>query len=480
MNEVPKIVHHRLRAATPAREVLERTHPDADVLNAFAEQALAASEREGVLQHLALCTECREVVALALPEIHTATPPMEGERGVVETGVLAQHKANRFSWASLNWAHLRWATLAAGIAVAVLVVRPGLERMGKRIPLNSAANQVQVAQPESPSQGASSQVASGPQPGNSPTPNLAGKSVAQPPLEGRAERAARNTGSTASQSELQLAGNMPSTIGGLKQNGGMKKDSAATPAAPLEFRFSTAANKSKSDESALSKSAAGNLSTTVEVAAGASEVSTETSEEARSPEPSMMARADGLTVQSAPKIEKAKPALDETTRDAAVGGSVNESQKTSSPAVSNSAAFARSQAETREAEVASKAPSKMKAASVAAAMPNQNVSWMIADGVLQRSLDSGHTWQTAARADHALLCYANRGQDVWAGGQAGRLLHSSDNGATWSAVAVSINGQPLSSDVTHLAISGPSGVVLSTETQETWSSSDGGKTWGKK
>ena len=48
MSEVPKIVHHRLRAATPAPDPLERAHPDADLLTAFAEQALPASEREGV------------------------------------------------------------------------------------------------------------------------------------------------------------------------------------------------------------------------------------------------------------------------------------------------------------------------------------------------------------------------------------------------------------------------------------------------
>ena len=85
-----------------------------------------------------------------------------------------------------------------------------------------------------------------------------------------------------------------------------------------------------------------------------------------------------------------------------------------------------------------------------------------------------------ARADRALLCYGQRGQEVWAGGQAGRLLHSIDNGTTWSAVAVSFNGQSLSSDVTNLDMRGTAGVVLSTDTHEIWSSSDGGKTWEKK
>lgn len=40
-------------------------HPDAEQLNAFAEQALGGNERDKVLHHLAVCGRCRQVVALA-------------------------------------------------------------------------------------------------------------------------------------------------------------------------------------------------------------------------------------------------------------------------------------------------------------------------------------------------------------------------------------------------------------------------------
>ena len=40
-------------------------HPDAEVLSAFAEQALGAKERGKLLGHLAQCGRCREIVALA-------------------------------------------------------------------------------------------------------------------------------------------------------------------------------------------------------------------------------------------------------------------------------------------------------------------------------------------------------------------------------------------------------------------------------
>src|ERR1700690_1951423 len=245
MTEVPKIVHHRLRAVTPAREVLEQTHPDADVLTAFAEQALAAREREGVLQHLALCADCRDIVALALPEFDTVTPPVEEETEVV-VARNADHKENRFSWASLSWAHLRWATLAAGIVVAVFVVRPGFERMGKpHTPVNSEANKISLTvAPPVPA----SQVASAALPANSVAPNAANKDATKPPLERRVQSAGSDveskTGSIDAksaflsrppkprpsppeQSEMRLAGTM-AAVGGMKQSAdSLKKDSVS-------------------------------------------------------------------------------------------------------------------------------------------------------------------------------------------------------------------------------------------------------------
>src|SRR5229473_7542872 len=112
MTEVPKIVYDRLRAALP-----EQAHPDADLLAAFAEQALSTTERDGVLQHLALCGDCREVVALALPAADMMPPrtaPQAADedgarRTVSRAGASVPHKL-RFAWPTL-----RWAALAAGV-----------------------------------------------------------------------------------------------------------------------------------------------------------------------------------------------------------------------------------------------------------------------------------------------------------------------------------------------------------------------------
>ena len=110
----------------------------------------------------------------------------------------------------------------------------------------------------------------------------------------------------------------------------------------------------------------------------------------------------------------------------------------------------------------------------------KNTNWMIAGGILQRSLDGGQTWQTALNADHPLTCYALRGQEVWAGGQAGTLMRSIDGGATWSALVASLEGQALASDITQVELRGSNEIILTTSNNENWDSSDGGKTWIKK
>jgi len=62
MEQLPKIVSERLRTgAAPGG------HIDANLLTAYAEQSLDVRERESVAAHLALCSDCREILFLATP-----------------------------------------------------------------------------------------------------------------------------------------------------------------------------------------------------------------------------------------------------------------------------------------------------------------------------------------------------------------------------------------------------------------------------
>src|SRR4030081_1244653 len=120
MTEIPKIVYDRLRVPPPKDAALAGTHPDMDLLTAFMEQALLLSGRGSVLGHLALCQECRELVALAMPAAEISdgrlsaqeTPdqaPLRDEEDQ-QVSIPIATKRNRFGFARPN---LGWAALAA-------------------------------------------------------------------------------------------------------------------------------------------------------------------------------------------------------------------------------------------------------------------------------------------------------------------------------------------------------------------------------
>jgi Putative zinc-finger len=428
MTEVPKIVYDRLRAALPERAAPEQAHPDADLLTAFAERQLSATERDGVLEHLALCGDCRELIALALPAAEiVAAPIATGTEAVRATGsgAPAPHKL------SFSWPSLRWAALAAGVAVvaSVLLLRPG--KLNQAMP-PSVARQVATTVPP----------ASGPQIASSSTDQsavLAKTDEARPKSELRLPKKLKAgqvvTPSLPAESGILLADNK-------KDSGQTDKLSAAPPAGAPAF-------------DALARRGA---TETVEVSGAAAEVA-----QAPSAEGTLMARNE------MPAIEKAKPARQ--------GMEVNEEQKTKA-AVSPGPTGSQARDGMYAAKLASPA-SQALARNVA-----HNVTWAITAGVLRRSLDGGQSWQNALRADHSLLCYASHGEDVWTGGQAGTLFYSANSGLTWVQVQPSIKAQQLSSDVTHIDmrddVRGPAEIVLSTSNNEIWSSADGGKTWEKK
>jgi hypothetical protein len=87
-------------------------HPDADQLSAFVEHALPAHEHQSMLAHLAICPDCRSVVAVSMP-------PVE------ELPELQPLPARRPWFAGWNLVWPVAAAFAALIFIAVLVHRGG-------------------------------------------------------------------------------------------------------------------------------------------------------------------------------------------------------------------------------------------------------------------------------------------------------------------------------------------------------------------
>jgi hypothetical protein len=536
MPDVPKIVPHSLRNAS-VQDALAATHPEADALTAFIEQALPPSEREGVLQHLALCADCRDAVVLALPAMDAAILPSvslaEEEPEVVLAHSSAadrqstpqgredrrqkrEERKSHFAWPSFAWTPLRWATLAAGIAVAVFVVRPALERMNNEKPntsVNSAQNHAAVP---AGAPAAESQIASSAPPENTLAEGAA-KTLEQSPVNSLAASKAKSKLKSGAGEDLPSS----AIVSGVDQQvvaGQLTTRPVTRPSVPPSNQEMHLAGNLARVPAGKSSGENRSRSETVQVVAGGSlnepspDSNTIAQNDAQNGAQSG-AQNDEVIVESAPAVVKSKPPLDDTVvngppvanspvatpaANPPVSGRQNDRLQ---PTVPSPNGAQRSSAKAKKAE----APAMMadsqaeiaptdKSAGVAfgrnmsasrAAIPKQSASWTITQGVLQRSSDGGQTWQAAARADHALLCYASRGQEMWAGGEAGMLLHSSDNGATWSAVAVSYQGRSLDSAVTHIDVRGPAErgaaeIILSTGGHQTWSSADGGKTWEKK
>jgi hypothetical protein len=449
MTEVPKIVYDRLRAARPERALPEGTapepaHPDADLLTAFAEQALSAAERDGVLEHLALCEDCREAIALALPaeDVGAAATAVDTDAIRVTSSRAGAPAPQRLVFA---WPHLRWAALAtaAVVVAAVLLVRPGKLNQEK---VPSGNTQIATNLPP----------ASGPQIASPPVPSPRAATPTGQPSE------AARAGEARPKSELRLSKKL-------------KAGQVAPPSFPAESGMLLAENEitdnkteskdKEADKVSAAPSAGARVldynapaiprtNETVEVNAASALVETESS---------------SLNVQTAqnnaPAIAKAKPAPQTET---------SQQQNVTSANVVEMPLNGRNMS------------SMAKLAAPSSAARTRAFTWTITAGVLQRSADSGQSWQNALRADHPLLCYASHDADIWTGGQAGTLFHSADSGATWVRVQPSINAQQLSSDIAHIDVRagnnvrGPAAIVVSTSNDEIWSSADGGKTWEKK
>jgi hypothetical protein len=129
MSELPKSVREQLaRAQVPAN-----SHPDADLLTAYGENSLGATERQRVSEHVAACAECREVLFLAQPELEQAQV------------VAKPAPLRRFGW-------MAWASVAAVIVVvgsAVVIQQERVKNIEQPITVGSDTKPEPIQQDKS-------------------------------------------------------------------------------------------------------------------------------------------------------------------------------------------------------------------------------------------------------------------------------------------------------------------------------------------
>lgn len=457
MAGVPKIVQERLRVASAGAA----SHPEADVLTAFAERSLRGLERDKVLEHLWRCGECREVVSLALPASELAEVSLQSARSV---------------W--LTWPRMRWGLAAAGVVV-VAALAIVLARWQEPIAADQAPPPRVVSE-------ARNQVV--PAPALEDTAKEQDKLKASPPPTGNKEReeTSSRVASHFAHSEVAAApAPIPSyasrgpVVGGPSAHGpkmGIPTNLSnqwqpsgannfapvpASPATPPAPASNHALNRG-SDELAQTQAAAP-VQTAENLAVQSQGLS--------------QLVPQGGSAES--KVDRAKPL--ETVID-------NNSRK----------------------YAVSAAPSASGARSAIASAAQWTIS---SKGGLQRSLDQGATWQdvnvnesyapggagyTFAKAkssgakepaalkdqkqalpEPVFHAVAANGPEVWAGGANGLLCHSIDAGVHWTRIVPLSSGIALTGDIVTVDFPDARHGRVATSTSEIWITGDAGQSWQK-
>jgi hypothetical protein len=102
-------------------------------------------------------------------------------------------------------------------------------------------------------------------------------------------------------------------------------------------------------------------------------------------------------------------------------------------------------------------------------------TWKVADGKLMKSSGQAQ-WEDAYPVASSTMEFSfvnARGNDVWAGGSHASLIHSRDGGQTWDTIKL---GDNASGTIVSI-IAGTMSVQVKTSDNQSWSSSDGGKSW---
>jgi hypothetical protein len=498
MPELPNIVRQRLKASRPIS-----AHPDPDVLTAFAEHSLLEGERAVVLEHLARCHDCRDILSLALPAtvvVETARVPLPKRKGWFAGGFASK----------LGRPALRWGVVAAGFAV--LAVAGILQYQRRQQETFIAARQTQAPA----AQTTTAQVS---RDGKSAKPT-----AGVPPA---AERSANAIPADAIQLDAGSANAKNAESALAKERG-----SAASPVSRGASRPTT--SKQQTPENSATQPTPG-------FAYGGSlggpiKQDPQFSLRAASPAPvTVQAQAAPLTtnerveVVNPPEQLEAKNQQEDRLAGRAGQPSTMDAtvDKAKAPSVTVEVSSAATTLET------------VSAAPAASVLPSTLLAsrWAIsATGGLQRSFDQGRSWenvdvnanqstganlvalqttpeykkdeQTArdmaaqrtqsqaqsktrnknqsgqqmAKATPSIPVFravSANGLEVWAGGSAGMLYHSADGGQQWTRVVPSAPGVSLTGDVVGIAFADPQHGKIQTSTFELWTTTDAGQTWHK-
>ena len=433
MEQLPKLVRERLQVNTPSE------HPDADLLTAYVEQSLTAGERLRIDDHLAACSECRQIVALAIPETALA--------GYGKAPAIWSH--GHF----LRWPVLRWGAVAACVVVVSGAV---LLHFGKNPKGLAPYREVQRAQPVG-------NVASSPV-----VPQYEAKAI--PPTS----PSLRVDQTPVRSKRKAMAGVTEGSGGGI---GGGVFRAVPSPASKDELTANAPAMILHSEQ--------------VDAALAQKKALSPTSS-ANAPATDKQGQAAGANVATSAPSASASPATGAQAADRAAAGLSEMVEVTAeSPTMQTQAAEVAKQSGRDEKGLSKRVatsqsvvnfspkPLPQVAANARNMVDLKAPRWTLSEnGLPQRSFDSGKSWEEV-QVDHkaGFRALSSVGMDVWVGGKNGLLYHTSDMGLHWTQITPTSSGATLSADIVRIEFADPEHGRLIAGDGQNWVTPDGGKTW---
>jgi Photosynthesis system II assembly factor YCF48 len=481
MPDLSNIVRQRL-----ASSEMPVVHPDADTLTAYMEQLLQGPERNQVLEHLAGCGQCREVMALSLPE-----QPVAGQEAAVIAGIPSSGRRWRF-WTPAFGMAASLASLAIIAAVIIELPRKSVQEQRQNQASQPApAASGSTAPSATPSQPEAAPLADvqpvqpmtsreGPHPA-APKPLAVSNSssVAAPPLE-----VARDT--------PPLMASNPASIPGRARQGYLNSQ-MFTNADKYNFNLGVAGAtelpsapppRSLGDRAQITPL----LTNTIPLPVFAdAPLQIEGSKAGRtfagSSAPSSRFGAPLLTAlgRNTKQLLERRTSPFITANSFAghtMGGSqFNPAKETeqsvevtaAAPLVErNSAELDQSRAFSARALASSSPDRRMEKAAA------PELAWKVTDGKLLKSSDSGG-WVEGFSAGEgiAFSVVSFHGPEIWAGGGNAALIHSRDAGATWERITL---GSFATGTISSIEGEGLR-IHVKSSSGQSWHSPDGGKTW---
>lgn len=500
MSEIPKFVQSRLSRPVPT------SHPDADVLTAFVERALPESERTKVLEHLAGCADCRDVVVLAQPE----------PAGPTQT-VLVPHKRGLLRWPVMRWVAVA-ACLVIGAAVSLQVLNAprlahmSVENRAEAPPVAKVSSGPKPARDEVKEEKAQEELASvshehsdlSRAQASLANEKLAGKAV--PAEEGKVavlDRKARYGGYSQQKvpapTDNLIAKAKPGEPGraDYDKNYSYQGYSNAAPPASAGAAAGRVASLPPSAPAPVQGVVVGGRLAEAEADTRRKELALDKSAvAARKGDAGASNKAESSIALAVPGAKDEKASVD----TAVLSGTGNQNQPapapTTAPAVAQLPVMGRSTTDltpaqtSQSVEVTAASPNVQSEVATPSTLQITGMSrapailsrWRLGkDHQLERFTVADSKWQsTNLDGQPELHALFFSGPNVWVGGKGGVLMHSADAGEHWQRVTASHDGTVVTDDIVAIDFKDFQHGHFKTDKKKVWITSNGGQTWAPK